>query len=210
MITFEQFLQRFCKRAGIQQPILEEELTAYIRREFFVLCNRGVINSTYLKRYKSYFERVGVIYNKTNRSVKDLCIFAEGEVLSIIGENALVYCINSSIIIKDNVRAICKNSKVSGWDNAKLNAIQCYDITLLDNAEAVIENCSNVKARNNVKIHIVRGIVSVSDYVTVEATDTCYVKARNYAKITAKNNIYIEATDDVEIKADLSCSINHI
>lgn len=87
MITFEQFLEHFCKRARIVPTISKEELTAYIRKEFFVLCHKSIIKGTYLKRYKSQFERVGVLYNKTNYEArylqdnKNLCIFVEKDTI---------------------------------------------------------------------------------------------------------------------------------
>lgn len=216
MITFEQFLQRFCKRAGIQQPISEEELTAYIRREFFVLCRRGFINGTYLKRYKSQFERVGVLYNKTNYEAKyisdnkNLCIFVENEVMHAIGDNSLVYCKNGFVSLRDNAIAMCKDSNAYCYDNSKIYADWCGDINVSDNVEAIIKYCSFILAEDNSKIEIEHCMAFALDNVTVKAINTCYIQAQDNVKITAENNSCIIAKDNVEIKADSTCSIKRV
>lgn len=216
MITFEQFLKSFCKRARIEPITSKEELTAYIRKEFFALCGKGVIQSSYLKRYKSQFEKVGVLYNKTNYEAKylqdnkNLCIFVESEMMSAIGENSLVYCRDGFVILRDNTIAMCKNSDVYCYDNSKIHADWCGDINVYGNAEAAIKYCSLVLAEDNSKIEIEHCMAFALDNVTVKATNTCYIQAQDNVKIIAENNSCIIAKNNVEIKADSTCSIKRV
>lgn len=216
MITMDQFLQRFCKRARIAPITSKEELTTYIRKEFFVLCRKGIIGGTYLKRYKSQFERVGVLYNKTNYEAKylqdnkNLCIFIESDVIRAIGENSLVYCVNSFVAIKDNAIAVCKNSSAYCYHSSKINADWCSYIHVFDNVEAIIENCSNVVAEDNSKIEIEHCMAFALDNVTIEARDTCYIQAQDGVKIMAENNSCIIAKDNVKIEADETCIIKRV
>nr|DAK09288.1 MAG TPA: hypothetical protein [Crassvirales sp.] len=216
MITFEQFLKSFCRRARIEPILSKEELTAYIRKEFFSLCGKGIIQNSYLKRYKSQFEKVGVLYNKTNYEAKylpddkNLCIFVENEMMNAIGENSLVYCRDGFVILRDNTIAMCKNSNVCCYDNSKIHADWCGDINVSGNAEAAIKYCSLVLAEDNSKIEIEHCMAFALDNVTVKATNTCYIQAQDNVKITAENNSCIIAKNNVEIKADSTCLIKRV
>lgn len=216
MITFEQFHKRFCKRAGIEQTLSKEELTSYIRKEFFALCGKGIIQSSYLKRYKSQFEKVGVLYNKTNYEAKylldnkNLCIFVENEMMNAIGENSLIYCRNGFVILRNNAIAICKNSDAYCYDNSKIYANWCGNINVFGNTEANIKYCSYVQAEDNSRIDITNCMAFALDNVIINAREKCYIQAQDNVKITAENNSCIIAKNNVEIKADSTCSIKRV
>lgn len=217
MITFEQFLQRFCKRARIEKTLSKEELTTYVREKFLTLCEQGIICTTYLKRYKSQFEKIGVLYNKSNYYVKylpddkNLCIFIDGNLMRSIGENSIVYCVRGFIRIKDNVKAICRNSTVSCYDNSQVTAYWCNGVYVFNNTEAVVTHCNYVYAENDAKIKLIDYCIAcVSDNTTVEARNHCYVQAKRTAKIIASDNIYILAEGGVKIEADKTCSIKRV
>lgn len=216
MITFEQFLKSFCRRARIEPILSKEELAIYIKKEFFALCSKGVIQSSYLKRYKSQFEKVGVLYNKTNYEAKylqdnkNLCIFVENKIMNAIGENSLVYCKNGFVILRNNAIAICKNSEAYCYDNSKIYADWCGSIDVFGNAEATIKYCSYVLAEDNSKINITNCMAFALDNVTIEAREKCYIQAQDNVKITAENNSCIIAKDNVEIKADSTCLIKRL
>ena len=216
MITFEQFHKSFCKRAGIEQTLSKEELTSYIRKEFFALCGKGIIQSSYLKRYKSQFEKVGVLYNKTNYEAKyildnkNLCIFVENEMMNAIGENSLIYCRNGFVILRNNAIAICKNSDAYCYDNSKIYANWCGNINVFGNTEANIKYCSYVQAEDNSRIDITNCMAFALDNVTINAREKCYIQAQDNVKITAENNSCIIAKNNVEIKADSTCSIKRV
>ena len=194
MITFEQFLKSFCRRARIEPILSKEELTAYIRKEFFSLCGKGMIQNSYLKSYKSQFEKVGVLYNKTNYEAKylpddkNLCIFVENEMMNAIGENSLVYCRNGFVILRNNAIAICKNSDAYCYDNSKIYANWCGNINVFGNTEANIKYCSYVQAEDNSRIDITNCMAFALDSVIINAREKCYMQAQDNVKITAENN----------------------
>lgn len=217
MITFEQFLQRFCKKAKIQPALSKEELTTFVRNNFFNLCKNGIINGTYLKRYRSQFERIGVLYNKNNYMAsylednKKLCIFVEDTAILAIEKNSIVYCKNGYISIADNVVARCENSSVICHDNSKINADWCDTINLFDNSEAIITHCSCVEAEDDAKIELTTCCVAfVLGNVTVDARDACYIQAQDNVNITASNHTCIIAKDNVKIEADETCLIKRV
>lgn len=217
MITFEQFLQRFCKRAGIKTALSKEELRTYIRKNFFTLCEQEIINGTYLKRYKSRFKKIGVVYNESNHTAqgvednKNLCIFIEGNIMRKIGENSLVYCKNAFISIKDTVEALCKNSIVYCNDYSKVNAIWCESVVMFDNAQAVITGCSDVTAEGNAKVTLNSNCITFAlDNATIEAKHTCYIQAQDNVNITASDYTCIVAKDNVKIEADETCIIKRV
>lgn len=217
MIIFEQFLERFCKRAKIQPALSEEELRTYVRKNFFTLCEQEIINGIYLKRYRSQFENIGVVYNESNYTVqyiqdnKNLCIFIEGNIMRKIGENSLVYCKNAFVSIKDTVEALCKNSIVYCNNHSKVNAMWCESVVMFDNAEAIITGCSDVTAEGNTKVTLNSNCIAFAlDNATIEAKHACYIQAQDNVNITASDYTCIIAKDNVNIEADETCIIKRI
>lgn len=217
MITFEQFLERFCKRAKIKPALSKEELRVYVRKNFFTLCEQEIINGTYLKRYRSQFESIGVVYNKSNYTVqyirdnKNLCIFIEGNIVRKIGENPLVYCKNAFISIKNTVEALCKNSIVYCHNHSKVNALWCESVYVFDDTQAIITGCSDITVENNAKVTLNSNCITFAlDNAVIEAKHVCYIQAQDNVNITASDYTCIIAKDNVKIEADETCIIKRV
>ena len=213
MITFERFLELFCKKARIKYVSLAKT-RQQIRLNFTELCHKDIINGVYIKKYKVYFERLNVFYNIGNCTEdfpskdENVCIFVENNPGIIISKKAKAYCVNSSIGLFENAKACCIRCDIRCFENSKVIAYKCDNITMHANTKGLFKCCSDITAECNATIKLLGNCIAYAiNNAVITASEMCYVAATDDVKITAKQYTYALIYKNATVEADETCSI---
>ena len=217
MITFERFLELFYKKAKIEPHVTLAQIRKQIRLNFTRLCHSGIINGTYIKRYRKYFEQLNVFYNIGNCTKgfpsqdENVCIFVENNPSIIISKKAKAYCKNSSVWLFENAKAYCINCDIDCLENSKVIAYKCSNIRISCNAKGLLKYCNDIVAEEDSTVRLCGNcIVHALNDAIITASDMCFIAAENRVKIIAREYTHIFAYEYVSIEADETCSIKRV